>query len=75
VELEGRVEWAPFYGKERCPIYECVLAKGITSCGDCGLAPCKVWYDTRNPDASDEEFKADLDNRLANLMKRNKEKS
>ena len=75
VELEGRVSWAPYYGKERCPIYDCVTEKGLSSCGDCGMAPCKVWFDTRNPDVSDAEFKADLDNRLANLEKRNKEKS
>lgn len=74
-ELEGRVSWAPYYGKERCPIYDCATQKGLSSCGDCGKAPCKVWYDTRNPDASDAEFKADLTNRLANLANRNKEKS
>ena len=66
-ELGGRVSWAVFYGKEHCPIYECVREKGLTSCGDCGQAPCQVWYDTRNPDASDEEFEADLNSRLKNL--------
>jgi len=72
-QLQGRVAWAPFLGRERCPIFDCVMNKGLQSCGDCGSAPCKVWYDTRNPDASDEEFTADLNSRLANLNDKNKE--
>ena len=67
VTLEGRIPWAVFYDKDRCPIYQCALDKGLTSCGECGLAPCEVWHSTRNPDASDEEFAADLNNRLSNL--------
>lgn len=66
-ELQGKVSWAVFYNKEHCPIYICVREKGLVSCADCGLAPCKVWLDTRNPEASDEEFAADLANRLQNL--------
>jgi len=66
-ELDGKVSWAVHYGKSHCPIYECVTNKGLTSCGACGSAPCRIWYDTRNPDASDEEFNADINSRLANL--------
>ena len=66
-ELKGRVSWAAYYSKEHCPIYECAVQKGLSSCGDCGLAPCKIWYDTRNPDASDAEFAADIASRLNNL--------
>lgn len=73
-ELQGKVSWAVFYGRERCPIFDCALEKGLISCGDCGLAPCKIWYDTRNPDISDEEFDKDINSRLANLNKRNEEK-
>jgi len=73
-ELSGKVSWAVFYGRERCPIYDCAMSKGLSSCGDCGQAPCSVWYDTRNPDASDEEFAADLNSRLKHLADREKEK-
>ena len=66
-ELEGRVSWAEYYGQEHCPIYACVVVKGYHTCADCGQAPCKIWYDTRNPDASDEAFAADLASRLRNL--------
>ncbi|PKN73034.1 MAG: hypothetical protein CVU50_04565 [Candidatus Cloacimonetes bacterium HGW-Cloacimonetes-3] len=65
--LQGKVSWAEFYGKEECPIYACVKDKKLHSCGECGQAPCKVWYDTRNPDASDIEFSRDISSRLANL--------
>ena len=67
VELDGKIPWAVFYGKELCPIVECARAKGLESCADCGLAPCQVWLDTRDPDASDEQFAADIANRLKNL--------
>jgi hypothetical protein len=67
-ELKGKVAWAEFYGREHCPIYDCALGKGFKSCGECNNRPCHVWYDTRNPDATDEEFDADINNRLANLQ-------
>jgi hypothetical protein len=74
-QLQGKVSWAPFLGRECCPIYDCVSGKGLKSCGDCGLAPCSVWYETRNPDATDAEFEADLKSRSTNLEQRNKESS
>jgi len=67
LELDGKVSWAAFYGKEYCPIVECLRAKGLNSCSDCGLAPCDVWILTRNPKASDAEFQADIERRLRNL--------
>lgn len=69
IELQGKVGWAEFYGMEHCPIYGCVREKGLVSCAVCGNAPCRIWFDTRNPDASDDEFAADLANRLQNLKK------
>ena len=67
-ELQGKVSWAVFYGQEHCPIYACAHKQGFTSCQQCGKAPCEVWYSTRNPDATDEEFAADIANRLKNLQ-------
>jgi len=66
-ELEGRIPWAVFYDRDHCPIYDCVIAKGLSSCAFCGKAPCQVWLDTRDPSASDEQFNADIANRLKNL--------
>ena len=73
-ELDGKVSWAPYYGKVRCPIYDCAEAKGLSSCGACGQAPCKVWYDTRNPERSDETFQYDINSRLANIARIEREK-
>ena len=68
-ELLGKVSWAQFYGQSHCPIYACVCSLGITSCGECGKAPCHIWYETKNPEATDEEFAADIQSRLQNLSK------
>ncbi len=65
-ELKGRVSWAVYYGKDLCPIYQCLIDRGLNNCGVCGKAPCQIWIDTRNPDASDEEFAADIALRLRN---------
>jgi hypothetical protein len=66
-ELEGKVSWAPFYGKDACPIYECANTSGYQSCGECGQAPCSIWYDTKNPDITDAEFEVDIQSRLTNM--------
>lgn len=67
VALQGKVSWAAFYNREHCPIWDCVREKGLSSCAHCGQAPCDIWNQTRNPDASDEEFAADINRRLRNL--------
>lgn len=72
-ELLGKVPWAKFYGKELCPIYECALKKGFSSCKECGKAPCELWYSTRDPDFTDEEFKADIKSRLKNFEEQTSE--
>ena len=52
---EGKVFHAP-EGKT-CPIYYCVRnSKCMQNCGECGDVPCKIWFDTRDPKFSDEEF-------------------
>lgn len=66
-ELEGKVSWAELYGQEHCPIYACATALGFATCKACGKAPCEIWFATKNPDASDEEFEADIQSRLKNL--------
>lgn len=69
VELEGKIPWAVFYGRDDCPIHACVAKMGFEHCGQCGKAPCETWLATRNPDATDEDFAADLTSRLRNLAK------
>lgn len=67
-ELQGRVSWAKFLGKKVCPIFACVQAKGIDTCGDCSEVPCEIWLvETRNPSMTDEAYAEDLTNRMKNL--------
>ena len=32
----------------------------MQNCGECGDVPCKIWFDTRDPKFSDEEFSENL---------------
>ena len=66
-QLQGQVSWAAFYGKDTCPIFACALSNGYDNCGQCPDVPCKIWFQTRNPAATDEEFEADIRKRLKNL--------
>lgn len=67
-QLKGRVSWAKYLGKDVCPIYQCVIDKGLDNCGQCEKMPCKMWLvDTKNPDMSDEEYAKDLERRMKNL--------
>lgn len=68
---QGRVPWTGFLQLERCPIYTCcVLEQHRDHCGGCSQFPCQRFWDTRNPNLSEEEFEADLEARRRNLPKR-----
>ena len=74
-QLQGKVSWAKFINKEVCPIYECVKAKGFTTCLECDQLPCNIWLiDTKNPDMSDKDYAEHLQDRINNLRNMNKEK-
>lgn len=65
---EGKVFHAP-EGKA-CPIYECVRNdKGMPDCGACEEVPCKIWYCTRDPKFSEEEFQKNVAMRVQALKK------
>lgn len=53
-----------------CPIYDCVRNnKCMQNCGECGEVPCKIWFDTRDPKFSDEEFNENIAMRVQVLKK------
>lgn len=65
---EGKVFHAP-EGKA-CPIYDCVRnSRCMQNCGECGDVPCKIWFDTRDPKFSDEEFNENVTMRVQALKK------
>lgn len=64
---EGKVFHAQ--GKA-CAIYDCVVnTKCMRNCGECAEVPCGIWYATRDPKFSDEEFNENIAQRLAMLKK------
>ncbi|MGN0578553.1 MAG: VOC family protein [Ruminiclostridium sp.] len=64
---EGKV----FHSPEGCPIHNCAKGeKKLKSCGECSMAPCRVWRSTRDPMLSDEAFENSINERLSNLGKK-----
>ena len=41
----------------------------MQNCGECGEVPCKIWFDTRDPKFSDEEFNENIAMRVQALKK------
>ena len=67
-EHKGKVFHAP-EGKA-CPIYECAKNKScLYSCRECAKIPCEIWYKTRDPKFSDEEFQKDVEERVQRLRR------
>lgn len=65
---EGKVFHAP--EGAACPIYDCVKNnRGLQDCGTCEEAPCQIWFDTRDPKFTDEEFSENVANRIQALRK------
>lgn len=66
---EGKVFHAP-EGKA-CPIFDCVKnSRCMQNCGECGEVPCKIWFDTRDPKLSDEEFNKSIATRVQALKEK-----
>lgn len=69
-QLNGKVSWAKYIGKETCPIYQCVKEKDFSTCKNCDKLPCEIWLEeTKNPAMTDEEFAKDISRRMKNLAK------
>ncbi len=65
-EAQGKVFHAP--EGQPCPIYECsVNTKNYPHCGNCDKVPCEIWEKTRDPKFTDEEFKKNVGERMANI--------
>lgn len=64
-ELRGK----PFHSpKEACSIYRCsVNKKKYATCASCEKLPCDIWRATKDPSFSDEEFEANIRERVKNL--------
>ena len=51
-----------------CDIYACCVNKHrFATCASCDQVPCQIWRDTRDPSMTDEQFKENINNRVAML--------
>jgi hypothetical protein len=71
----GNVMGKPFWTERlpgcACPIYDCCLnVRKLEHCGLCGEFPCKTFSELRDPNLSDDEFAASLEERNDNLQTR-----
>ena len=55
-------------GMEVCPLYDCpVNKKGYGSCSKCSELPCKIFYDWKDPNMTDEAFLNSVNERVKAL--------
>lgn len=66
--IGGKVFWAHYTGSDTCPIYSCCVdKKGFAHCGECGELPCQIYFDTRDPNVSEEEHRKHVNQHVAVL--------
>lgn len=64
-DVRGKVFHSP---GQTCSIYRCSVTKNkFATCGDCDKIPCDIWKATKDPSFSDEEFAANISERVNNL--------
>ncbi|MCM1184282.1 MAG: hypothetical protein NC337_13005 [Roseburia sp.] len=57
-----------FHSPEGCRIYRCCVSKNKrATCAACDSLPCDIWRATRDPKYSDEEFEANIQERVQRL--------
>ncbi|MCX6232198.1 MAG: DUF3795 domain-containing protein [Bacteroidetes bacterium] len=71
--LKGKVFWsADFTGNGICPMYDCsVNNKNISNCGKCKDLPCDLYYNTKDPDISEEQHQKSILKRVSVLKEFN----
>lgn len=65
--LKGKVFWVGYIGKDVCPVYQCCQDKSLAHCGGCAELPCKMWYELKDPNWTDEEHIASINERVRSL--------
>lgn len=65
-EAAGKVFHMP--AGKACSIYQCSVGKcKFATCASCEKLPCEIWTATRDPQMSQEEFDASIQERVTNL--------
>lgn len=67
-QVQGKVWWIGYVNAASCPIYDCVNnTKKVDSCGLCSELPCKLWYDLKDPNLTDEQHNQSIVERAERL--------
>lgn len=68
-EIKGKVWWASYVSATACPIYTCVNdEKRLDNCGMCSEMPCKLWRELKDPNHTDDQHEASINERVENLV-------
>lgn len=64
-QIEGRVFGASYMELDTCPMYQCcVHEKHLEHCGQCSELPCEIYFETRDPEMSEEQHLAGIKRRV-----------
>ncbi len=67
--VKGQTFWALEHMPAKvCPLYHCAVnERHYKDCGDCHELPCKTFREMKDPNASDEEHRQGLIDRVQRL--------
>ncbi|NVN94566.1 MAG: DUF3795 domain-containing protein [Bacteroidetes bacterium] len=70
---EGKVFWSKDVTENGiCPMYDCSINnKKLSNCGKCNEIPCQLYYNTKDPDISEEQHQESILERVAVLRVNN----
>jgi hypothetical protein len=67
--IEGKTFWAIEHFGGICPIYDCSVNKfKFSFCGECSELPCKLYFDIKDPNLSEEQHLQSINKRVNNLI-------
>ena len=65
---EGKPFYIKDFGFDVCALYSCAISnKGYKSCADCPELPCKMFYDWKDPNMTDEAHIQAVNERVKTL--------
>lgn len=63
--IEGKVFWSAYMGLNKCPMYHCCVDdKKLHHCGKCSELPCNLYFETRDPEMTEDEHQKAISNRV-----------
>ncbi len=71
--VKGKPFWTAFSGNVSvCPIYDCsVNSNKLKDCGLCDKLPCKIYFDLKDPNTTEEQHLESIKTRVTILKTNN----